>query len=204
MNVRTGVILAGILLLFPVAAAQLFPAFGIPSISGKVITTPEESPLHISLAIPRDYSEIEAGDDVLASIKIINVRGQDKVDVLMAYEISEKSGHVILTQKETIAVETQANLVRIFNIPSSAKSGKYLLKAFITYDSGKTAEAESSFTLLGKSEDRWKEYLMIAAMLCILALSIVSVRKMRPFFERVKMRNQIQRIVRKRLAEAAD
>ncbi|MBW2989579.1 hypothetical protein KY358_04660, partial [Candidatus Woesearchaeota archaeon] len=99
----------------------------------------------IQIYIPDRYTEILPGSELLASIRLVNLGGTRRVDVTLDYWIEGPDGRLILEKKETVAVETQANFVRAFDIPKSSSPGKYILYSRITYAGGLEASAEHSF-----------------------------------------------------------
>lgn len=154
----------------------------------------------ITVTIPKDYKKVEPGSELLASIKLINVGSQGRIDVFLDYQIVDSKGQEIVNKKETVAVETQANFVRFFDIPKEAKSGKYTLHAKIIYADGKEAVSNESFEVINKSDKVLYYASFILSAVLIIFLASYLAPKTKKAIERRKMELMIRSIVKKRLA----
>ena len=151
----------------------------------------------IDVEIPNDYKEVIPGDELLSSIKLINLGSGGRVDVFLDYEITDENENVILTKKETVAVETQANFVRIFDIPENAPIGKYTLHARITYADGKFAEGEGFFEVVNNKSD-YKSIIYTIFIILILGGLIFLGIKSKTIIEKIKMRHKIHKFVQEK------
>jgi hypothetical protein len=160
----------------------------------------ENSFFDIFVTIPQNYEKVVPGAELLTNIKLINLGSAGRIDVLMAYEIKDSSDKTILTKKETVAVETQANFVRTLDIPKDALPGKYKVYAKLIYADGKEAAAEASFEIVKASSQKTRDYFIYgSSAVIILAILIYLSIKSKAIIERIKMKLQIRSIVKKKL-----
>ena len=122
-----------------------------------------------------------------------------RIDVILNFEIRDSDDDPLITKTETVAVETQANFVRTFTIPSDAELGKYSLKVKLTYADGKEAAAESSFEIVNKITAISRTVYYILGGIILLAGLIYLGMKSKTVVEKLKMKNQIRCIVKHRL-----
>jgi len=153
----------------------------------------------IFITIPQDYQAVEAGKELLTSIKLINLGSSGRIDVILNIEIKDSAGSLLLAKKETVAVETQANFVRTFTIPSDAKLGKYSIHVKLVYADGKEAAAESSFEIVKKSTAISRTVYFILIGIIALGGLIYMGMKSKTLIEKIKMKGQIRSLVRKKL-----
>ncbi len=150
----------------------------------------------IQLAIPNDFKIINPGEELLASVKLVNLGSAGRIDVFLDYWIADSEQNIILQTKETVAVETQAGFVRTFVIPENTKSGQYSLYAKITYADGKEATANNSFEIAENQIDRRVYYALIGII--VLAILVYLAFKSKPLFQKLRVRSEVLRIVRNR------
>jgi len=139
------IFIISILLILGIFVGVFQDKFG--EITAKVIDQFDDSLFDVSVDIPSSYKEIENGQRLLTSLKLINLGADKRVDVFLDYTIKDSEGKTILTQAETVAVETQANLVRYFSLPNNLNVGDYELFVKLSYQN-KEALAKSSFEVV--------------------------------------------------------
>ena len=83
--------------------------------------------LDVQAEIPEGYQKVLPGENVLAEIKMFNLGIKGRADVLIEYEIRNFNDETILTQQESIAIETQTSFMKTFTIPENAEYGDYVL-----------------------------------------------------------------------------
>lgn len=157
----------------------------------------------IIVDVPANYRQVAPGGELLTSIKLINVGSAGRVDVFLDYQIIGPENKVVLKKRETVAVETQANFVRTFDIPSDAKPGAYKIFVRNTYAEGKIADSEYSFTVINNKGLNTVIYYSAAGLLMAL-VSIFIIFKYTPVISRIhdmQMRTRIKSIVRRRLKQ---
>ena len=89
-------------------------------------------------------SRIAPGEFLPISVKLINFGEGRRVDVTINYQIICSDNVVVLTESETVAVETTASFVKNIQIPNNFTPGKYIASSSIIYG-GQEVPASSSF-----------------------------------------------------------
>ncbi len=104
----------------------------------------------IKLSIPSEFSIVSPGDDVIGTINLYNLGETGRIDTAITYSIEDAQGNTIETEKETIAVETQASLLKTIKLPQDMKEGNYLLTITAEYN-GKSAQSFAWFEVKQKA-----------------------------------------------------
>lgn len=93
-------------------------------------------------------TRVAPGELLPVSVKLVNFGGGKRVDVTIDYFILNEKGDVVLTEKETVAVETTASFIKILQIPQNTPLGNYTAQSSITYQGQKVpATASYQFTV---------------------------------------------------------
>lgn len=93
-------------------------------------------------------TRVAPGELLPVSVKLVNFGGGRRVDVTIDYSILNEKGDVVLTEKETVAVETTASFIKILQIPQNTPPGNYTAQSSITYQGQKVpATASYQFTV---------------------------------------------------------
>ena len=155
---------------------------------------------NLEVSIHDNYKEVLAGSDIWFTIKIANLEDTGKVDISLNYWISDDKNSIVLENKETTAVQTQASFVRTFNIPKDAESGKYKINVKIDYGDGKELVADTSFNVVEKQVDNRIYYILVilGVLILVLVILILSYKKLRALFEKLQIKIKVARIIRKR------
>ncbi len=99
---------------------------------------------NVNVEIPRQYKV--STTEVLTTIKLVNLGGKERMDVVLDYSITNSFGNVFLSKGETVAIETQASLVRYFILPDGIVPGTYEVNVVVLSLDGKPyAVAKDSF-----------------------------------------------------------
>ena len=165
--------------------------------------------LDVKMEIPKNYKMVSPGEELLVSIKLINMGSNERVDVFLDYWITDSEQYwnvsedsSIPRKQETVAVETQLGLVRDFYIPKNTKPGRYYLYLRVTYADGQKATAKDIFEVIetpvvGKTGNEqiyyWIAYL--SAFIIIVGFIV----KERILIKKIKIRVKVRKIVKKRL-----
>lgn len=84
--------------------------------------------LDVLVRIPDQFKKIAPGDDVVASIQLINFGSSgNAVDVPVQYTIEDQDGNIIAQSSETVAVATRLSLIKTFHTNANLPSGTYKL-----------------------------------------------------------------------------
>jgi len=157
----------------------------------------KDSLFDIILDVPENYRAIDPGQQLLVSTKLINVGSSGRIDVFLEYKIVDSQEKMILSKRETVAVETQANFIRTFDIPDSTKPGTYKIVARMVYANGKYADAEYSFRVAGRNV-AWLPIIIGVTIMVGILLSLF-IRHIGPHAERSKIRSRVKDIVDHRI-----
>ena len=157
----------------------------------------DASSFNIQITIPDEYKTMHPGEELVASIKLVNLGSSGREDVFLDYWITDSEQNVILQRKETVAVETHANFIRFFDIPEDAGLGEYYLHFKVTDFNGKESVADHSFKVVQTHADRQVSYWFAGILAFIILIYIIS--RSKPIIKRLQMQAKVSRIVKKRL-----
>ncbi len=88
-------------------------------------------------------TRVAPGELLPISVKLTNFGGGKRVDVTIDYRILNEKGDAVLTEKETVAVETTASFIKVIQIPRDVPPGKYTAESSIVYQGQKVPAAAS-------------------------------------------------------------
>jgi len=141
----------------------------------------EKSLFDVSVEIPQRFQIEGAGKEIIANVKLFNLGGIGRTDVLVEYEIRNSNGDSILKSSETIAVETQVSLSKIFAIPLDTSDGDYVLYVKTTTPEGDVASSTAWFSV-GKvllTKTQMYLYIFLAFIFVIILFMIYEIRKIK-------------------------
>ncbi len=93
-------------------------------------------------------SRVAPGEFLPVSVKLANFGAGKRVDVTIDYQVLGEAGRVVLTESETVAVETTASYVKNIQIPQDLPPGNYTVTSGITYEGQEVpATAKFQFTV---------------------------------------------------------
>lgn len=134
-------------------------------------------------------TRVAPGELLPVSVKLVNFGGGRRVDVTIDYYILNEKGDVVLTEKETVAVETTASFIKILQIPRDIQPGQYTAESSITYQGQKVpATANYQFTVERKIAGMFVSQFLIYGVITLIVGIIFAI---------------IGRIVKKNFARAA-
>ncbi|MBU0962852.1 MAG: hypothetical protein KKD48_03020 [Nanoarchaeota archaeon] len=129
--------------------------------------------LVVSVEVPEEYIEISPGEDLLATINIINKIPEGRIDVVMSYNIKDAYGTELISKSETIAIEGRSSFSRNFRIPENAVPGDYTFNVEVKYDEN-TGVASQSFKVIEITKEE-KDLIKILIIVALIIFSIVLV-----------------------------
>ncbi len=88
-------------------------------------------------------TRVAPGELLPISVKLTNFGGGKRVDVTIDYRILNEKGDAVLTEKETVAVETTVSFIKVIQIPRDVPPGKYTAESSIVYQGQKVPVAAS-------------------------------------------------------------
>ena len=123
-------------------------------------------------------SRVAPGDFLPISVKLVNFGGGRRVDVTINYQIIDENAEEVISQVETVAVETTANFVKVIQIPYQIPSGKYRAVSSIIYEGQEVpAISQFEFTVERKFAGIFVSQLLIYGIVTLLisvAFAVVS------------------------------
>lgn len=161
---------------------------------------------NVELEIPRAYNEIAAGEELWFTAKISNLANDEKLDVILTYEIFHEEKE-IFTKSETVAVETTASFSNKIIVPENLKKGLYHLKVKLTpIDSDlDMSKAETSFNIIKEQDEGLRRLYSIVTHLALFILLGIIIRffynKYSPACGKFCVRQKVKKIVEKRQNE---
>lgn len=163
-------------------------------IASSTFALAEPSLLDVEITIPEHYKKITPEDTLLASISLANLASPGRIDVAIDYWINDPEQNTILKKKETVAVETQANFVKFFDMPKGVMPGDYSLYAKLSAGD-KEAFASHSFEIV-KNQDN-KAYYGIFGLF-VLMLVILAFPWTKGMFSKMYIKTKVRKIVKRK------
>ncbi len=150
-------VLAGLALIILIAGYG-YPVLAVDSKTAEVKTSGEGL-----------VSRVAPGEILPISVKLINFGGGRRVDVTIDYQILDSNNVVVLTESETVAVETTASFVKNIQIPYDLPPGRYTAASDIIYEGQEVpATSEFQFTVERKIAGIFVSQLIIYGIITIL------------------------------------
>lgn len=123
-------------------------------------------------------SRLAPGEILPISVKLINFGERGRVDVTINYQILDRNNVVVLTETETVAVETTASYVKNIQVPYDSLPGRYTVLSSIVYEGQEVpAISKFQFTVEKKIAGIFVSQLIIYGIITILigiAFAVVS------------------------------
>jgi len=161
----------------------------------------QDGVFNLEVELPSIYGTVEGGEEIHFTTKILNLAGEDRMDISLRYEIIGNDSRIIVSKTETMAIETQASFVGSLDIPPETTGGDYELLVTLLVNDTEEAEGRSSFKIM-KEEDKSMYYAYIILVSIIsLALIIYLVSKSKVIFEKLRTRSKIHKMIKKKLGD---
>jgi hypothetical protein len=163
---------------------------------GRELTEVEERALFdIFVEIPEEYHIVGLDDEILFTLRLVNLGGEGRIDVFLEYDVLDVDDEVILGKRETVAIETQASFLRQFDL-AGVPAGDYELHARLVYAGGKTADTRHSFAIRREEGFDVTFLLWGVGLLVLLVLLFVFLNRLKFLIEKMKVRGKVREIVR--------
>ncbi len=121
---------------------------GMQKIIDVIIEVESIAPIFdIDVEVLPQYQKVFPGDEVIAEIKVFNLRGSGRVDISVDYSIWDIDGESIVEEHETVAVDTQTSLTRSIRLPTNSNPGSYIFYTKVAYD-GTVGSASDIFEII--------------------------------------------------------
>jgi len=136
----------------------------------------KDSLFDVTIEIPQAFQKVYPGEEVVPLIKVYNLGATGRVDANIEYNIINKSGNVITTDQETIAVETQASFIKELKVPDSAKSGEHFVYVRVLYNN-QTASSSARFFVISRPfiQSSLFTYLLLIVIIILLVTIFVAI-----------------------------
>ena len=164
----------------------------------------QDANLNVALKVPEKYAKVQQGQDLVVELGIMNLAAEKRVDVVVDYSIEDAGGKQILSEQETVAVETKASFVKTLRIPQDMKSGKYTVSADVNVINTQVkSSSQASFEVIDRPKDLLSlffstlmDYAWAIAALLVLGVVLLAVWRSRKRIKAVFIHNQVHSIVR--------
>lgn len=125
--------------------------------------------------LPKD-KQVFLGESVSAEIKLFNLLGRRRVDVIVEHGIKDLEGNIILSGSSVVAVETQMSFVRSLIIPFNLGHGTYVFYVKAKYDDT-TSTSSDTFQVAKKPgailAGLSTIHMLVIAIVCLMNLFII-------------------------------
>jgi len=155
-----------------------------------------EEALNVQIELPELYHSVEPGDEVLFNVKVLNLGSESRQDVFLDYWVTSPDGTDILNQRETVAIETQANFVKSLQLPDNVGPGEYQINSKITFFNGEEITANHAFQV-SITEVNLIIYYVLGGILAV-SLLVLLIYFSKNQFQKLKVRTKVWRLVRKK------
>lgn len=159
-----------------------------------------EEPFNIEIDLPDNYKNIESGEDIWFTTKIINLGNEKRIDITLKYDILNINQYSVYSKSETVAIETQASFVGNLEIPKILSEGNYVLRVRVQPIGSDIPPSESEVSFRVKSADgeMVKEIYYMIGLLFIIAAIILGLKKSDSLIQKIKLRYKVWKIVKGR------
>ena len=143
----------------------------------------------VIIEISDNSQYLSPGDKLVAKLTMYNLGEIKKADVTVNYYILDEAGTKILSEQETVAVETRQDILKEFKLPNNIEPGEYTIYVKIEYG-GKVASSISGFSVIeviNKIDyNQIITYVSIIGTAIILIFIIYELRKLRKHMPRIR------------------
>jgi len=166
------------------------------SIHGELTEVERNALFDIFIEIPDEYQNVNIDEDILFTLKLVNLGGAGRIDVFLEYSVLDVNREVVLDKRETVAIETQASFLRELNL-EGIPVGDYEIYAKMIYADGKTVDGRHSFKIKSAEAERNVLIWIIAGIVLLIGLAIFLYPKMKLIRDKMRIKSQVRKIVRK-------
>ena len=110
---------------------------------------PKSSLFDVQATVLPDYKFVKGGDPFYTQINLFNFKGSGRFDVDLEEGLrSSTNTNIIVLKRETVAVETQTNIIRNYILPYDLPPGDYFFYTKISYLGAVQSVSSDRFTLI--------------------------------------------------------
>jgi parallel beta-helix repeat protein len=121
----------------------------------------------VLVEISPEFRAVSPGTEIPLMVTIYNLGERGRVDVEAIYSITDMNNNTLASDRDVIAVETQASLIKRMFIPRNAKGGKHTATVSIIYGNH-TSSAAVGFEVIASPEARVRDALILVLVVCFL------------------------------------
>jgi len=166
----------------------------ICSVSSIIVSAAQS--FNVEIELPDSYKNVNPGNDVWFTIKLLNLANTQRVDVTLNYEIADSNGKSIIHNTKTVAIETQASFVADLKLPENSLPGDYNINVVVNSSMGEST-ATTALKVSASKNDMMLYYVLAGVI--GLVLIIFFVIKSRPILKKIKLKMKINKIVKDKL-----
>ena len=153
----------------------------------------------VKVEIPKRFLYVMPGEELFAKIELFNLGHIGRVDVAMDYIIKDKDGNDMLSEHETIAIETQTTLIKEFKLPEDIELGKYILYARAIYV--EEVGSSSAWFNVGKKPFLKLIHILIIGTILLIILIIIFRRFRKTKAQKYKKKKSLLKTIFKKKKE---
>ena len=150
----------------------------------------------IFIEIPIEYHVVNLDDSLLFTLKLVNLGGAGRIDVFLEYDILDMDGDIVSSQRETVAIETQASFLREVNL-EGVPAGDYEVYAKMVYADEKTVDSRHSFKIRNVEAERNLLLLAVVGIVFIIGLIIFLYPWIKLMRDKMRIKSQVRGIVKR-------
>ena len=132
----------------------------------------------VKISINNSQLTASPGEDLISSLKLYNL-GEKETQVKATYYLKDQYNKIILTENETLYVNKELSLEKVFKLPDNVRPGQHILYVAIEYDK-EIASSSVWFTVKNQKEitlERLKIPLLTVISLIIIGLILIRILK---------------------------
>lgn len=153
-------------------------------------------PFNVEIELPDSYKNVNPGNDIWFTIKLLNLANSQRVDVTLNYDITNSEGKSIVHNSKTVAIETQASFVADLQIPANVPPGDYTVNVIVASSLG---ESSAKTSLKISTPQNTLIFYFIGAGVILLIVIIFGLIKYKSLLQKLKLRIKIKKIVHEKL-----
>ena len=179
---------------------KIFYLFGVLLLSSFCVglTSVEESALFdIFIKIPEEYQEVGLDEDMLFTLKLVNLGSEGRIDVFLEYSIINENDEIVLGKRETVAVETQASFLREFSL-KDIPAGDYTIHVKLVYADGKFADTKHSFRIVRETFSDRIIFYWVLGILLVASIIWFAFGKLKLVVEKLLIKIKVNKIIKVR------
>jgi hypothetical protein len=167
----------------------------VHEVSRELTEVEERALFDIFVEIPEEYHVVGLDDEILFTMRLVNLGGEGRIDVFLEYDILDSDGEIVLGKRETVAIETQASFLRQFDL-TGIPVGDYDIHAKLIYADNRSADTSHSFAI--RQEEGFNLVVVYwgIGVLVLVVLFIFLFKRLKWMMEKMKVRAKVKRIVR--------